>query len=81
MRTRIRYYQYVHNLITDWFTIGPNLIVRGEISSLDNSYTIRTFDSEILYTGTSNNLRYTKSKIRELLLSVGVKFEEEIRVI
>lgn len=81
MRTRIRYYELTDELVTDWFTVGPNLIVRAWIIPSKNLYHIRTFDAEVLHTGTCSNLRYVKSKVRKLLVEVGVKLGEEIRVV
>jgi hypothetical protein len=88
MRTRIKYYQYSDTLMTDWFTVGPNLIVRGVIEKRDCSqsnsgYIVRvvTFDSEVVYTDSKFNLRSAKLLVRKQLILSGVKLGEEIKVI
>lgn len=81
MRTRIKYYQYGDTLMTDWFTVGPNLIVRGVINTLDNSISIVEFDSEEISRQPTRSLRSAKSLVRKKLLEVGVKLGEEIRVV
>jgi hypothetical protein len=79
MRTRIKYFKYNDILVTDWFTIGPNNIVRGIVTPSDNSYSVITFDSQVVYEGTTPSLRNTKETVRLLLSKLGVKFEGEIR--
>lgn len=80
MRTRIKYYSYGSDLMTDWFTISPNLIVRGIIHTETNQYTVVEFDSEIVKTDQASSLRSAKSSVRRKLLELGVKLGEEIRV-
>jgi hypothetical protein len=64
--------------MTDFFTVGPNQIVRGLINP-DFSYSIHDFDADILYSGKASSLRAAKAKVRELLILCGVKFNGEIR--
>jgi hypothetical protein len=76
--TRIKYSRKGSVLVTDFITIGPNSVVRGVILS-DFVYYIYTFDADVMYSGQSSNLRNAKAKIKQLLLSCGAKFKEEIR--
>ena len=80
MRTRSKYYPYSDTLMTDWFTVGPNLIVRGVITT-NNTWSVMTFDSDLIVSGASSNLRYAKIELRKQLILSGVKLGEEIKVI
>lgn len=80
MRTRIKYSRYGDQLMTDWFTVGPNLIIRGIIYLSTNQISIVEFESEVVVLEPSSNLRAAKSLVRKRLLQSGVKLGEEIRV-
>lgn len=79
MRTRIKYYSQDYGLVTDWFTVGPNLIVRGMINPYDFQYNVITVEGNMLVSTNAHSLREAKSSIRKNLISLGVKFEDEIR--
>ena len=77
--TRLKYYSIDTLLYTDWFTLGPNLIVRGIINTETFTYQIVEFDSELVSEGKADNLRQAKSMMKNTLLKAGVNFEGEIR--
>jgi hypothetical protein len=78
--TRLKYYSSAPGLLyTDWFTLGPNLIVRGIINLDTYTYQVYEFDSEMMSHGEAPNLRVAKEKLKELLVTCGVNFDGEIR--
>lgn len=77
--TRIKYTELGNLLYTDWFTLGPNFIVRGIINTTDNIYQIVEFNTDIVDEGYCNSLRHTKDSLRQALIKAGVNFEGEIR--
>jgi hypothetical protein len=78
--TRLKYYQTGDLLYTDWFTLGPNLVVRGIINTSTFSYQVIEFNSEVVSEGTNfRDLRTVKSILKAQLLSAGVNFTDEIR--
>jgi len=77
--TRIKYMSQYGLLWTDWFTVGPNIIIRGVIDTTNFRYEIREFDSSIVMDGTGDSLRHCKELIRQGLIDSGVKFDGEIR--
>lgn len=77
--TRLKYYKRDELLYTDWFTVGPNFIVRGIINTKTNTYQVIEFDSELVNDGQASNLRLAKDRVRALLIKAGVNFEGEIR--
>ena len=76
---RLKYTEVCGLLKTDWFTLGPNLIVRGVIDLENNNFIVHSFDSDNIYTGQAKDLRQAKSKLKTQLKRVGVNFEDEIR--
>jgi hypothetical protein len=76
---RIRYYSVGNLLYTDWFTLGPNFIVRGIINTENLTYQICELNSEIVIEGTGYNLRNVKSIMRAEFVKMGLNFEGEIR--
>lgn len=76
--TRIKYSKHGDSLVTDFFTVGPNNIIKGLVNS-DFSYSIHTFDADIIAAGKASNLRNAKLAIKKLLVIHGVKFDQEIR--
>lgn len=78
--TRLKYYSSVPDLLyTDWFTVGPNLIVRGVINTKTLQYYVYEFDSEMILEGQASKLRIAKEQIKVNLAKVGVNFDGEIR--
>ena len=77
--TRLKYYNDGELLTTDWFTIGPNLVVRGTINTKTFQYTIKQFDSQQVMSSTAKNLRDAKDKLKKELIKSGVIFDGEIR--
>lgn len=77
--TRLKYYSVDNLLYTDWFTLGPNLIVRGIINTGTFSFQIYEFDSEMVFESQAKSLREAKSLMKKQLLKIGVNFDGEIR--
>lgn len=77
--TRLKYYSVAGVLVTDWFTIAPNLIIRGVINSLSLEYFVQEFDSGQMKEGKADSLRSAKATVKKLLLEAGVNFDGEIR--
>lgn len=77
--TRIKYYERGEELVTDWYTIGPNLVIRGVIDTKSFTYSIIEFNSSILISGSTDNLRSAKSSLKNNLKLSGVQFFDEIR--
>lgn len=76
---RIKYNQIDSLLYTDWFTLGPNFIVRGIINTETFTYQILELNSELVLEGRARNLREAKTIMKNKLSSIGVNFEGEIR--
>lgn len=76
---RLKYYKLGNNLYTDWFTVGPNFIVRGCISLDNYNVSINEFNSSIIVSANSDNLRKSKYLVKKKLSEVGVIFDGEIR--
>ena len=66
-------------IVTDWFTVRSNYIIRGKIDTSSNVYYIEEIDTTINTTGKSRNLRIAKERIRFLLLEYGCNIDNEIR--
>jgi hypothetical protein len=79
MTTRIRYSEYENLLQTDWFTVGPNLVVRGIIDTKDFTYRVTQLGGELVVGGGCSNLRDAKSALKLALSGAGVNFVGEIR--
>jgi hypothetical protein len=77
--TRLKYYSVDNLLYTDWFTLGPNLIVRGIINTETFTYQLVEFDSEMMYDGQASSLRSAKNLLKNQLTLAGVNFDGEIR--
>lgn len=77
--TRLRYYKIGSELITDWFTIGPNKIIRGVIDTTTNTIRVVEFDSGILLEVRTKNLRQAKTLLKHSLSISRVNFDGEIR--
>ena len=75
---RIKYSRYGETLMTDFITVGPNNIIRGLINP-DFSYSIHTFDADIIYSGKASSIRAAKTIVRRLLKECGAKLDNEIR--
>jgi hypothetical protein len=76
---RLRYNDQCGLLWTEWFTVGPNYVIRGVINKENNYYEIRQFDNTLVNSGNAKTLRQAKTKIKELLVHNGVNFIGEIR--
>lgn len=76
---RVKYTEVYGLLRTDWFTVGPNLVIRGVINTTNNYYELREFDNKLITSGTAKTLRAAKTKVKELLQEAGVNFGDEIR--
>lgn len=76
---RIKYTEVYGLLRTDWFTVGPNMIIRGIINLENNYYEIRQFDQSLVTYGKARSLRQAKDFLRRGLTSSGVNFDGEIR--
>lgn len=76
---RIKYSEAPDLLYTDWYTIGPNFIVRAIINTKTFTYQIVEFDSELVYDGQASSLRQAKDIVKNKLIEAGVNFEGEIR--
>lgn len=79
MKTRITYYRDDNLLVTDWFTIGPNFIIRSVIDTENNSLTIQEFDSSVIKIIDCPTILSAKKSSRLELLNLGVKLHGEIR--
>lgn len=80
MRTRIKYYNFINNvLVTDWFTVRANYIIRGKINLQYNYYYIEEFDETRVLTGHAKDERTCKSNLRSALIDAGVILGNEIR--
>jgi hypothetical protein len=77
--TRLKYFNTDDLLYTDWFTIGPNLVIRAIINIKTHTYQIIEFDSEMVLEGKAKNLRQAKDKVKTELVKCGVVFDGEIR--
>lgn len=77
--TRLKYYGVDDLLYTDWFSIGPNLIIRATINTKTFKYHISEFDSEVVLEGSAKSLRHAKDTIKTQLINCGVVFDGEIR--
>ena len=77
--TRIKYTKLANGLITtDWITVGSNLVLRGVIDSRGLCITIYNTERAIL-TESVPNTRVGKTRIKQILISYGLKFDSEIR--
>lgn len=76
---RIRYYPIDNLLYTDWFTLGPNFVVRGIINIDNLTYQICELNTELVMSGAGYDLRNVKSLMKTELNKIGVNFEGEIR--
>lgn len=77
--TRIKYSEVGDTLSTDWFTLGPNFIVRGIINTKSFHFYIFEFNTNIVYESQARSLREAKNKLKSQLTLAGVNFEGEIR--
>lgn len=76
---RIRYTPSGAVLQTDWFTIGPNFIIRGQIDTETSYFSIIEFNTTVVYHNRARSLREAKHLLKKALVSAGVNFEGEIR--
>lgn len=76
---RLRYYSTENLLYTDWFTIGPNLIVRGILNTDTYHFQICELNTEMVYEYQGKNLRDAKTTLKNKLIDIGVNFDGEIR--
>jgi len=76
---RIRYNQIGDLLYTDWFTIGPNHVIKGIININNNTYQVIQFNTDVVAEGSCPNLRAVKFKLKQVLAQAGVNFDGEIR--
>lgn len=77
--TRIKYSNVDNLLYTDWFTLGPNLVIRAIINTKTYTYQIIEFDSELVVEGKARSLRHAKDIVKTQLTKCGVVFDGEIR--
>lgn len=77
--TRLKYYEVGDLLYTDWFTLGPNFIVRGIINTTTLSYQIVEFNTDVVSEDKARSLRELKTKLKSQLSAAGVNFTGEIR--
>lgn len=77
--TRVKYNNIQGLLVTDWLTVGPNMIIRAVINPSNYYYEIRQFDSTRVLGGYAKNLRQAKTIIKSELTKSGVNFTGEIR--
>jgi hypothetical protein len=77
--TRLRYYSVSDVIYTDWFTIGPNLIIRAIINTETFKYQITELNTDVVYEGKGKDLRSAKAQVKSAMLKAGVNFSEEIR--
>lgn len=66
-------------LHTDWFTVGPNKVIRGIIDTNSDKFYIREFDSSLVISGQAKDLRQAKALVKKHLRESGVNFTDEIR--
>ncbi len=76
---RLKYTALDNLLYTDWFTLGPNFVVKGIINTRTYHFQIVEFNSELVYEGQAKDLRQAKAMLKNQLVSAGVNFEGEIR--
>lgn len=76
---RIKYIELGNLLYSDWFTVGPNKIVRGIINTDTFTYQVIEFNTDVVAEGKGINLRDAKYLVRDSLIGAGVNFEGEIR--
>jgi hypothetical protein len=76
---RLKYVELGNLLYTDWFTLGPNLVVRGIINTSTFKYQIVEFNTDVSAEGQASNLRNAKRQLKTVLSKAGVNFEGEIR--
>ena len=79
MPTRIKYNRVANLIYTDWFTLGPNFIIKGIINKDTYKFQVVEFNSELVFEGQGNNLRDAKTKLKETMINAGVNFTGEIR--
>jgi len=77
--TRLKYIKINNALYTDWFTLGPNFIVRGVINLENYEFSVMEFNSELVLSKKCHNLRNAKDQLKNKLIEIGVKFDGEIR--
>lgn len=77
--TRLKYYKMGNELMTDWFTIGPNKIIRGVIDTTTNTIKVVEFDGEVVAELRTKNLRQAKTLLKHSLSISRVNFDGEIR--
>ncbi len=77
--TRLKYFRIDELLYSDWFTIGPNMVIRAIINTKTYTYQIIEFDSEMVLEGKCRNLRHAKDTVKTQLSNCGVVFDGEIR--
>lgn len=77
--TRLKYSEVGNLLYTDWFTLGPNFIVRGIINLTTHTFQIIEFNTDVVYDGQARSLRESKAKLKSQLITAGVNFTDEIR--
>ncbi len=73
---RVRYHA------TEWFTVGPNVIIQAVIESCPDqgiSFSIGDHGGRQLYCEEVSSLRAAKSQVRKKLIEFGLVLEEEIR--
>lgn len=76
---RLKYYTVDNLLYTDWFTLGPNFIIRGIVNTDTYHIQITEFDSELVYEYQGKNIRDSKTHLKNHLTKIGLNFEGEIR--
>jgi len=76
---RIKYSEVGDLVYTDWYTVGPNFIVRGIINIKTFTFQVIEFNTDTVSEGQGNNLRHTKNMLKNTLSNVGVNFTGEIR--
>ena len=77
--TRLKYYTAGKLQFTDWFTIGPNLIIRGYIHTESYRFYIVDFAADVMFESQADNLRQAKTLLKQQLALAGVSFTGEIR--
>ena len=83
MTKRIKYTEMLGGtLLTDWFKVGPNYILRGQITRQHNGQfecLVLEFDSSLVKFKSESSITKAKRTLRQLLIEAGVKFDNEIR--
>lgn len=79
---RLKYHTLAKDnlLYTDWFTVGPNYVIRAIINTETLTYQIYEFNSEIVIEGQCSSLRQAKDTVKKKLIGAGVVFGDEIRI-